>query len=222
MPLHLVEGALTTATQSTMDRESITVRVEVTHQTGTGSIDLRHTSVAALTRVLDLFDGEVSVAFGRVRDGATSVPAVSVAGDAGQCLFHAAQPLRDRWRQKVERVLHLSNLRVQRQEGVVWVWRQHDREVTLELQPGRPDVALVSCVVAEWITPSPEVLAELNALNGSVHAVRLVWVDGVVRAVGLVPGSSFDLIPWLGREATAAAEQFGPLLSALGAGGGSR
>lgn len=132
-----------------------------------------------------------------------------------EMLVRVAEPLADLWADDVH--VALIGTEVRHHDGVEWMVDHHGVGVRVVLHSGHPDVARVSCVVADHVDDHAALLAELNALNAATTGVRF-WIEhGTVYAAADVLCPDLDLLPRVIPLVAAATTRYAPLLAALGA-----
>ena len=200
-----------------------TYRLEASRADGTATLMLPHQATDHfLTRVVDarqdaLVDLEVTFSVGTADDrtAAPGRPALRISAHQWHLTLWLFDHLQLRWGSRVERVLADAGLSAVDVTDTSWTVRHADRDVTVALHGGHPDIARVSTTLEYHADETFELLTELGHLNAASTGTRYWYANGTVRAVHDVRCDHLDALPGVVRDVAEAARRYEPMLAHL-------
>ena len=203
-----VRGASTYRLQAPVTGEAVTVAIN-------------HGMVGQWASLVSMWPEEsgstMTIAVRDVIDGGERRRVLHMSAADAEMWLWITDPLLERWGMPVTRALLMGDLDIESNDDRRWRVRVDGVGVDVVLHSGRPDVARVTAAIVRNVEHTPDLLAELNAINGATTGIR-VWVDdGVVRAAHDVRCTELEGLCATVLDVARAAARYRPLLAPLGA-----
>jgi len=220
MWLHLGEGKLGLYIDWTDFLPSrATYRMRTISHEGRQTVAIPHQVIEALLRPApqlphDHDEPTCTITIGKVPGEQCDSEAIMLAVDGWRVILWIAQPVRQRWASRVNRVLAADGVEVAATDGVAWAIAGNF-DVRVTLHHGHPDVARVTSVLLRAAGESVDLFRELGYLNAASNHIRYWLDDGEVRSAVDVQCTELARLPDIVRQVAAAAAKYAPMLAVL-------
>lgn len=185
------------------------------------TVSINHGMVAQWASLVSVWPEEsgstMAIAVRDVIDGSERRRVLQMSAADAEMWLWITDPLIERWAMPVTRTLLMGDLDIVSNDDRRWRLKVDGEGVDVVLHSGRPDIARVTAPIVRNVEHTPDLLAELNAINGAAAGIR-VWVDeGVVRAAHDVRCTELEGLCATVVDVARAAARYRPLLAPLGA-----